>query len=76
MVLSVSVEILKKLDHPYVAKALETFDYRNRMYLVLELCDGGDLYTRDPYTPEEAAEIVRNVLDAVSYLHHHDIVHR
>jgi serine/threonine protein kinase len=40
------IAILQKLDHPHIVKAIETFDYRNRLYLVLELCSGGDLYSR------------------------------
>jgi calcium-dependent protein kinase len=38
------VAILKQLDHPHIVKAFETFDYHNRLFLVLELCSGGDLY--------------------------------
>lgn len=70
------VEILKQLDHPNIVKAIETYDYNGRLYLVLELCSGGDLYTRDPYTEEQAAKIVADLLSAVSYLHEHNIVHR
>ena len=41
------VEILKNLDHPNIVRAIETFDYRDRLFIVLELCSGGDLYSRD-----------------------------
>ena len=40
------IAILQRLDHPHIVKAIETFDYHNRLYLVLELCSGGDLYAR------------------------------
>jgi serine/threonine protein kinase len=40
------IDILRTLDHPNIVKAVETYDYKNRMYLVLELCSGGDLYAR------------------------------
>lgn len=42
----------------------------------MELCSGGDLYSRDPYTEEEAARIVSSILSAVSYMHQQGIVHR
>jgi serine/threonine protein kinase len=42
----------------------------------MELCSGGDLYSRDPYTEEEAARIISSILSAVSYMHQQGIVHR
>ena len=39
------VEILKSLDHPNIVRAIETFDYHHRLFIVLELCSGGDLCT-------------------------------
>lgn len=42
----------------------------------MELCSGGDLYLRDPYTEEEAARIVSSILSAVAYMHRKKIIHR
>lgn len=70
------VEILKQLDHPNIVRAIETFDYKGRLFLLLELCQGGDLYTRDPYSEQDAKKIVNCMLSAVSYLHSKGIVHR
>ena len=40
------IEIMTILDHPNIAKLYETFeDYRN-IYLVMELCAGGELLDR------------------------------
>ena len=44
------IEILKKLDHPHIVRPIETFHFRNQIFVVMELCSGGDLYSRDPYT--------------------------
>jgi serine/threonine protein kinase len=38
------VEIMKMLDHPNVIKLYETFEEENKLHLVLELCEGGDLF--------------------------------
>ena len=35
--------ILKTLDHPHIIKAIETFDHRNQLFVIMELCSGGDL---------------------------------
>ena len=70
------IQILKQLDHPHVVRLIETFNHRNQVFVVMELCTGGDLYSRDPYTEEEAARIISSVLSAVSYMHLKGIVHR
>lgn len=70
------VEILKSLDHPHVVRAIETFEHRNQIFVVMECCTGGDLYSRDPYTEEEAARIVSALLNAISYMHSLGIAHR
>jgi len=64
------IRILRSLDHPNVVKAHEVYLCKNKqIYLVLELCDGGDLYTRSPYSEKEAARIVTQLCSAVRYLH-------
>lgn len=70
------IAILQSLDHPHIVKAMESFDYRNRLYLVLELCSGGDLYARDPYTEPQASTIIHSILDAIAYMHSKGITHR
>jgi hypothetical protein len=70
------IQVLRSIDHPNIVKAIETFDYQNRIYLVLELCNGGDLYARDPYTETQAMGITYSLLDAIAYLHSKDITHR
>lgn len=70
------ISILKQLDHPHIVRAMETFEHRNQIFIVMELCSGGDLYSRDPYTEEDAARILSSVLSALSYMHSRAIVHR
>ena len=68
--------ILRTLDHPNICKAIETYSFKNRLYLVLELCSGGDLYSRDPYDELQARHIVHSILDACAFLHKRNITHR
>eukprot|EP00934_Nitzschia_sp_Nitz4_P009415 Nitzschia sp. Nitz4//scaffold133_size116822//56256//65702//NITZ4_003807-RA/size116822-snap-gene-0.16-mRNA-1//-1//CDS//3329535396//9405//frame0 len=70
------IAILKKLDHPHIVRAIETFEHKKEIFIIMELCSGGDLYARDPYTEEQAARIVSSILSAVSYMHSKNIVHR
>lgn len=70
------IALLSELDHPNIVRAIETFDYNKQVYMVLELCSGGDLYCRDPYEEEDAARIITSILSAVEYMHGKNITHR
>ena len=37
------VAILQKVDHPNIVKYLETYDDDKFLYLIMELCEGGEL---------------------------------
>jgi len=40
------VRILTKLDHPNIVKYYETYDDSKYMYLVMENCNGGELFEK------------------------------
>ncbi len=67
---------MRNLDHAHIARLIETYDHKKNIYMVLELCSGGDLYTRDPYTEDQATRIANSITSAVAYMHDHDIIHR
>jgi calcium-dependent protein kinase len=71
-------EILSQCDHPHIVKLYEVarVDRKGNMSLVMELCTGGSLADRLPYTEEQAKHIMRQVCSAVTYLHSKYIVHR
>ena len=52
------------------------YNYKKQIYIILELCDGGDLYTRLPYSEKRAAGITGKLMSAIKYMHDHGIVHR
>lgn len=70
------IEILNAMDHPNIVKLHEVITHKKQIYMVQELCDGGDLYTRLPYTEKDAAYITGKLLSAIKYMHDHAIVHR
>lgn len=74
------VEILKRLDHPNIIRLHETFEDEQALYLVLELCTGGELFDRivaeGKFTEQAAAVCVQQMLCAVNYLHRNFIMHR
>ena len=70
------INLLKGLDHCHIVRPLETYQFSGHLYMLMELCSGGDLYARDPYTEEQAARIIESLLSAVAYMHEHNVVHR
>lgn len=40
------ITIPMKIDHPNLNKLFEVFEWRNHYALLMELCDGGDLFEK------------------------------
>jgi len=74
------VEILLKIEHPNIIKLLDLFDTQEKLYLVMELVTGGELFDRiverEQYSESDAKEVMRQLLNAIEYIHSRDIVHR
>ena len=69
-----------KLDHPNLVKLFEVFEYRGQYVLILELCEGGDLFNYIKqnrfFDEKRAAQIIREILSAVNYMHKQGVMHR
>merc|ERR1719464_1143496 len=69
---------LMDLDHPNIVKLIRYFDDGPNIYLVFELCDGPDLFDRfnevfcagKVFTEKEAADILRQMVQALKCCHH------
>lgn len=70
------IEVLRTIDHPNVIRILELFETRDMMYLIMEHCSGGNLWSRSDYTEEDVANIMIQILSAVSLCHKQKVVHR
>lgn len=73
------VEVYLRLDHPNICRLLHAYESKHDVWLVMELC-GCELYgrlcERKTYRERDAADVMLQMLQAVSYLHSHRIVHR
>jgi len=78
--LKMEVDILKKVNHPNIIALKELFDTPDKLYLVMELVTGGELFDKivekGAYTEAEASTLVKKIVSAVEYLHSIGIVHR
>ncbi|KAF2869510.1 kinase-like domain-containing protein [Massariosphaeria phaeospora] len=74
------LEMLQRMQHPHIVKFHDWFESRDKYYIVTQLATGGELFDRicekGKFTEKDAAETIRQVLDAVNYLHHNNVVHR
>jgi len=74
------IEIMKMLKHPNIVEFYEFFQTTDQVFVVMELVTGGELLdivsAKGSFAPSEAAEIIREVLLAVDYMHKNGIVHR
>ncbi|KAI6234678.1 Protein kinase domain-containing protein [Aphelenchoides fujianensis] len=70
-----------KLRHPNIVQLYDTFEDRGAyVYLVMELVTGGELFDRivqkGSYTERDASNLIKQVLEAVSFMHNNGVVHR
>ncbi|XP_010879226.1 calcium/calmodulin-dependent protein kinase IGa isoform X1 [Esox lucius] len=74
------ITVLKKIRHDNVIGLEDFYESRTHYYLVMQLVSGGELFDRiidrGVYTEKDASQLVRQVLQAVNYLHENSIVHR
>ena len=75
------IDILKICQHPNIVKLYDIFDNSDYIYIVMEYCSGGDLFSyieKRNYKLNEskAAEIIHKLSMAVYYLHSYGIIHR
>ena len=53
---------------------------QDKYYIVTQLATGGELFDRicdyGKFTEKDASQTIRQVLDAVDYLHYNNVVHR
>ena len=64
------VEIMKKMpNHPNIVSLKDTFEDNNAVYLVMDLCEGGELFdrivARGHYTERAAAALIKTIVEVV-----------
>lgn len=74
------IAIHKTLKHPNIVDYFEHYESDTDVYIVMELLDGGELYNRVSdnswFSEKEASVLIKQLTDAVLYLHTRGIVHR
>jgi WD40 repeat protein/tRNA A-37 threonylcarbamoyl transferase component Bud32 len=75
----IEAEALARLQHPHVVQIHEVLEHDGRVYLALELVEGGSLGGRlagKPQPPREAAALVQTLARTTHHAHGQGIIHR
>jgi calcium-dependent protein kinase len=76
------ISLIKMLDHPNVIKVYEVFQTITMLYIVMELCTGGELFDKlydqpgDKFSEADAHFLVKKMIGSLAYLHANKVVHR
>lgn len=72
--------VLKNLDHPNIIRIYEFFESKTNIYVVQQLIENAELLTvltthYEYITEQQIAEIMKQILSAITFLHTNKIVH-
>jgi len=81
------VDILKRVpEHPNLVRFVDAIEHGNWFLMVMELVQGGDLFSvlmrrasgaqRPRFNAAEAAWVLRQLVDGLGFLHEHGVIHR
>lgn len=79
--LRTEIEVMKRMNHVNIIKMYDVFETQSELFIVMELCVGGELFDRikaqpdGSYSERDAVGILKQIAEGIRYLHQHGIVH-
>ena len=75
------ITLLSRVNHRHIVKVVDILKDKGYVHIVMEQCTGGDLFDaavggRTRLSESRVRRIIRDLLDAIAYLHERNIVHR
>lgn len=74
------LEALKHLSHQNICKMFQFTETREKFYIVMEYCNGGEMFDyivrKERLSESEARHFFRQLVQAVAYIHHMGFAHR
>lgn len=71
------IDILRDLDHPNIVQLFEVYKVKRKMWIITEICKGGDLTSRkEGMTEPDVVIVLEQILRAISYMHKRNVCHR
>ncbi|KRX07303.1 Protein kinase-like domain [Pseudocohnilembus persalinus] len=80
----IEAQILQDLSHPNIIRFRRVCETKKLVYIVMEYLQGGTLKdlienrkaNQQPFTEEESSTLMKNILNAVFYMHENSVIHR
>jgi len=69
------IYVMRTLDHPYIIRLYEVYQVKQNIWMIMDLCTGGDLTTRKLNEPEVVV-VAEQILRGVVYLHRNGVCHQ
>lgn len=67
-------------SHQNTLRLIESFDTPDNCFLIIEYCDGGEIFNKiieyTYFSEQLAKHVFLQLLDAIHFLHQHNVVHR
>ena len=74
------ITVLQKCDHPNIVRLADWCDTNKRIYMVVEFCDGGDVFERivqfKKFSEKDAVHVIKQVTSGLGHIHSNKFVHR
>eukprot|EP00826_Nyctotherus_ovalis_P019615 TRINITY_DN1606_c0_g1_i2.p1 TRINITY_DN1606_c0_g1~~TRINITY_DN1606_c0_g1_i2.p1 ORF type:complete len:240 (-),score=66.85 TRINITY_DN1606_c0_g1_i2:74-793(-) len=74
------IELLRLVDHPQIIRMYEWFEDKSNIYIVMDLCQGGELFDKissvGHFTEQVAAKLFKDMMSAVNYCYDRKICHK
>ncbi|KAJ1627558.1 kinase-like domain-containing protein [Pavlovales sp. CCMP2436] len=78
--LTIEVDVLRRVQHKNLIRLYEVIDAPDTLYLVMQLCRGGELFDRiverRKFSEEQARATIVSLLSALEHLHSSGVAHR
>lgn len=75
------INILKRLHHPQIVRVIGSYEDKEHMYMIMQLCKGKELYEhlyqeKRVFSESDVRKLIRALLRALAFLHSNYITHR
>ncbi|XP_041563728.1 serine/threonine-protein kinase 10 isoform X1 [Drosophila elegans] len=77
----VEIDILSEIKHPNVVELYEAFSIDDKLWMLIEYCDGGALDSimvelEKPLTEPQIAYVCKHMTEGLTFLHRNKVIHR
>jgi calcium-dependent protein kinase len=73
------INVMKSMNHSNIIQLFDVYESSSDLFLVMELCSGGELFDRikdqGAYTEKDASDVLRQMCEGIKYMHNNGIAH-